>query len=240
MFGWRARIGLILPADNVVAEPELYSLRLPGVSFHSLRLSATEHAAMRAEAVAVAGTMTEMGVDIVVYACAETSFDAGDGERERLSSVIRSACDVPVGTATGVMLEALTALGSERVALVSPYRQVSGVLLEQTLKVRGYEVVGALHRDFGESGTDPREWYETNRQSANTVYDMLRSVESAEADAVMVFGTNLSFLSMIGRAERELGKPVLATNQCILWWCLRELGLSEPVEDLGVLVSGKL
>lgn len=236
VFGWRARIGLILPADNTVAEPELYSLGLPGVTFHSVRLSATEHAAMRAEAVTVAASLAEMAVDIVVYACAETSFDAGDDERDRVSSLIQEACDVPVVTATGAMLAALAELSVRRLAVVTPYTQKSGTLLEQTLAENGLEILGAVHRDFRETSQDPREWYETNRQSAATTYDMARRVNTPDADAVLVSATNLAFLPLLEQAERDLGKAVVSSNQSILWWCLRELGIKEPVQGYGALL----
>lgn len=235
-FGWRARIGLILPADNTVAEPELYSLGLPGVSFHTVRLSTTDHGEMRAQAVSIAGTLAEMGVDVAVYGCAETSFDAGGEERENLSSLIRAAGKVPVVTATGAMLAALSEREVRRLALVTPYTRRSGSLLEQTLAEDGFDVVAAIHRDFRETGEDPREWYETNRRPPTTAYGMVRSVDTPEAEAVLVSATNLPFLPLLEQAERDLGKPVVSSNQSVLWWCLRELGIKEPVMGYGELL----
>lgn len=236
MFGWRARIGLILPADNTVAEPELYSLGLPGVSFHTVRLSATEHEAMRSQAVAVGDSLTEMAVDVVAYGCAETSFDAGQQNRERLSTLIGEACSVPVVTATGAMLMALSELEVWRVALVTPYQPKSGVLLERTLRNDGLDVVSSLHRDFREGSRDPREWYETNRQPATTVYQMARMADVDDADALLLSATNFSTLSVLDQLERDQGKPVVSTNQSILWWCLRELGIKDPVSGFGTLL----
>jgi maleate isomerase len=236
MFGWRARIGLILPADNTVAEPEFYSLPLPGLSFHTVRLSATEHDAMRSQAVTVAASLTEMAVDVVAYGCAETSFDAGQQGREHLSSLIREACSVPVVTATAAMLMALSELDIKRLALVTPYRTLSGALLEQTLRDDGFDVVSSLHRDFREGSPDPREWYETNRQPGTTVYQMARMADVVDADALVLSATNFSTLSVLDQLERDQGKPAVSTNQSILWWCLRKLGIKDPVSGFGTLL----
>jgi maleate isomerase len=236
MFGWRLRIGLILPADNTVAEPELYSLRLSGVSFHTVRLSATEHEAMRREAVVVAHALDEMAVDVVAYACAETSFDAGKQGRDRLSALIREACDIPIVTATDAMLAALCEIDAKRLALVTPYTQRSGALLEATFSDHGLEVVSSLHRDFREGSEDPRVWYETNRQPATTAYRMARKADVSDADAVLLSSTNLTTLPLLEQLEQDLGKPVVSTNQSILWWCLRELQVKGSVDGCGSLL----
>lgn len=38
MYGWRAKVGVLVPDGNSTMEPELYRLALPGVSFHFARL----------------------------------------------------------------------------------------------------------------------------------------------------------------------------------------------------------
>ena len=37
--------------------------------------------------------------------------------------------------------------------------------------------------------------------------------------------------------EHDLGKPVLSTNQALLWGCLRACGVGEPVESFGSLLA---
>jgi maleate cis-trans isomerase len=238
-FGWRARIGLILPADNVVAEPELYSLGLPGISFHASRLTVTEHAQMRRQALDSATAFAEMGVDVVVYACAETSFNAGEDARGRLPQIIQEACGLPVVTATTAILEAVTALDLKRVAVVTPYTDRSGRLFESALAGQGVEVLAARHRDFRVGSRDPREWYETNRQPPTTAYHMLRDADSDGVDGVVASATNLAMLQLLEEAEQDLGKPVVGCNQSILWWCLRELGIKQPIPGYGALLRAE-
>lgn len=235
-FGSRARIGLILPADNVVMEPELNALALDGVSFHGLRMTSTVHEEMRQQAVDMAATLDEMGVDIAVYACAETSFNGGGDSRETLSAVIASRCSVPVVTATNAMLEALEAVGTRRVSVITPYGARSGRLFEETIAAHGIVVAGAVHRDFSLESDDSREWFATNRQGLATVRDMVLDRRGDDADGVVVAATNIAALGVIDELEQHLGLPVITSNQSILWWCLTRLGVDTTDIPLGRLM----
>jgi maleate isomerase len=235
--GWRGRIGLILPADNVLIEPELYALELSGVSFHTLRMTTTDHEAMRRQGVELAKSITELGLDAVVYGCAETSFNGGSGVRETLSELIAKECGLPVVTATNAMLAALEAMTVRRIAVLTPYKEESGQAFESTMREAGLVVVSAVHRDFSRESTDAREWFMTNRQPASTAYSMARALESADADAIVIASTNLATLAMIAQLERDANKPVVSTNQSILWWCLQTLGIAADGLDLGSLMD---
>jgi maleate isomerase len=236
-YGWRARIGLILPADNVLIEPELNALDLPGVSFHGLRLTATEPELMRSQAVELARTVTELGLDAVVYACAETSFNGGSGVRMSLAALIENECGKPVVTATIAMLAALEHLQIRRLALVTPYSAESGAILESTLAENGVAVTASVHRDFSRESDDPRVWYLTNRQPDEVAYEMARNLDRSRAEAVLIASTNLATLQIVDQLERDIGVPVISSNSSIVWWCMQRLGLSPGGLRLGRLLA---
>ncbi len=235
-FGWRARIALILPADNVVMEPELADLDIPGVSFHGLRLTAIDVVGMRAQAVELSSALSEMGVDMVVYACAETSFNGGDSARRTLSELVADRSGLPVVTATDAMLEGARALGIRRPAVVTPYSERSGALFESTLGTAGLEVQSARHHDFSADGDDPREWFYTNRQPITTVLELAAEVDVPSADSLVLAATNIPVIGAIRTLEERTGKPVVTSNQSILWWCLNRLGIDAPDLPLGRLL----
>ncbi|PJJ63602.1 maleate cis-trans isomerase family protein [Compostimonas suwonensis] len=239
-YGWHARIGLILPSDNVLMEPELNELGLPGVSFHVLRLTATDPEEMRRQAIELAGSITEMGLDVVVYACAETSFNGGRTSRASLSALIAEECGLPVITATEALLRACESMELVQVAVVSPYSVRSGTDLEDVLAENGLTVVAATHRDFSLETDDPRVWFLTNRQAPAEVHAMARQLAHGDADAVLIVSTNLATLRILSPLEEELGKPVLSSNQAIVWWCLRRLGLSIDLSALGRLADADI
>lgn len=237
LYGWRGRVGLILPADNVLMEPELNALRIPGVSFHGLRLTETEPEAMRRQSLELARAVHELGLDVVVYACAETSFNGGDGVRTSLADEIQRVAGVPVITATNALLAALHATGARSIALATPYSVASAEILETTIVEHGFRVTASVHRDFSLETEDPRVWYLTNRQPATRSYELAKAVENAEADTLVIVSTNWATLQIVEYLEADTGKQVLTTNQCILWWCLRQLRVQQPGLRIGALLE---
>jgi len=237
MFGWRARIALVLPADNTVIEPELYALGIDGVSYHGLRLTSDDPETMRRQAGELATAIDEMAADVVVYACAETSFNGGSGTSELLSEHMMARCSVPVITATAAMVDAVQHLGLHGVTVISPYSAQSGALLEASLAERGISTRASCHHDFSETSRDPRTWYDTNRQESWISYEMARRTDVPDSDGVLVSSTNLRTLATVQALEDDLGKPVVTSNQAILWRCFVELGAAVAVPGHGRLLQ---
>ena len=80
MYGWRARIGLLVPSVNTTIEPEFWQLAPAGVSVHSARMDVggqgTPEAVRNMEQVAKRAA-SEVGMtrpDVVVYGCTSGSF----------------------------------------------------------------------------------------------------------------------------------------------------------------------
>jgi maleate isomerase len=235
MYGWRARCGLILPVDNTVMEPELYGLAIPGVSFHAARLNTTERSRMPEQGMDLAPLFDEMGVDAVVYACAETSFLGGIDANRVIIDRISAATSLPAVTATWAMVLALRHVSASRIALVTPYTEPRGRVMEEFLGRSGIEVAVSRHRDFHAGSADAREWYETNSQPPSTAYRMVRELGPAGVDAVLISATNFRTFEIVEPLERDLGVPVISCNQAILWWLGSELKLDgvPPFGSLG-------
>ena len=234
MYGWRARCGLIIPVDNTVMEPELYGLAIPGVSFHSARLTTTERTRMPEQGMELAPLFVEMGVDAVVYACAETSFLGGVDANTVIIDRISSSTGLPAVTATWAMVLALRGLSAARIALATPYTAERGKVMEEFLRRSGVEVVASQHRDFHAGSDDPREWYETNTQPASTAYRMVRELAPTNVDAVLISATNFRTFEIVEPLEKDLGIPVISCNQAILWWLGKELKL-DGIPPFGTL-----
>ena len=72
-----------------------------------------------------------------------------------------------------------------------------------------------------------------------TAYDVGRRLDQPDADAVMLACGNWSTFRVIDRLERDLGKPVLTTNQVSLWHALKIIE-SAPLGGLGILLRDHL
>ena len=238
MYGWRARLGVILPMDNAVLEPEWSSLALPGVAVYGARLGTAERSRMPGSGVELSEVFNELGVDVVGYACAETSLLGGVDTNVMVRDGIQAATGCPAVTAIGAMTEALDALGVASVAIAAPYRPSSATALEEYLSASGLRVTNVVARDFSDTSDDHREWYATNLQPPSTAYRMAREADHPDAEAVVVAATNLRTFEVIDALEQDLGKPVISTNTALLWALLRRCGVTLPEPSLGRLWAG--
>ena len=229
MYGWRARIGLLLPVDNAVMEPELYSLRLPGISYHGVRLTTSERPKMPEDGIRLAPIFENLGVDIVVYACAATSFLQGVDANETIVRRLEEVCKVPAITATGAMVSALEALKVRKVAFGTPYAPFRGDALVEFLAHKGYESVKVIHQEM--------DLFTANLKPPEFAYQLGLQAVHPDCDAIMISGTNLRTLEMIELLEADTGKTVITSNQAILWAISRRLGLSLRWEGCGELFS---
>lgn len=57
------------------------------------------------------------------------------------------------------------------------------------------------------------------------------------ADLCFLSCTAIRVFDIIADLERDLGVPVMTSNQAMIWQCLREGGVRDPLPALGRLVS---
>src|SRR6266508_445123 len=69
------------------------------------------------------------------------------------------------------------------------------------------------------------------------VKKLARGADAPDADAVLLSGTGLPTIGVIEVLERDLGKPVVSSNQASLWRALRLAGVRESISGFGRLLS---
>ena len=58
---------------------------------------------------------------------------------------------------------------------------------------------------------------------------------AAGADALFISCTGICALPQIERLERELGVPVITSNQATIWCAMRRIGYRQALPGLGLL-----
>jgi maleate cis-trans isomerase len=228
-YGWLATIGVILPSANTVMEPELARLSPAGVTWHGARTpvrgvpSQDSLDAMAAGTEAAAEDLASAEVDLVLYGCTSGSFMT-DGERlvERLQQI----AGVPATTTAACVLAALRALGAQKVALATPYRQFITDGEVAWLEAEGFAVTSALGLDMGET---ERERRAINRIPPEVCYRLGREADRPEAGVLFLSCTAMASLTVVQALERDCGKPVITSNLASAWGVMRMLGLREPM-----------
>lgn len=230
MIGWRARIGVLLPADNAVLEYEAYRLSVPGVSFHVARMRPLKLEQLPEEALEHIPSLKECQVRFIVYACAASSFMFGMSANEELETKMRERAQLNCITATSAMMKAVKALGLKRIALATPYWR------ELDEKLLAYFKEGGIHVSHIES-LRLNTWEEMNNQTSTATYQLGKRADHPEADGVVILSTNLPTVEVLHYLEEDLKKPLISTNQAMIWAAYRSLGIRDSVPNYGRLLS---
>lgn len=152
---------------------------------------------------------------VLVYACTSGSFVNGVQGEQRMVAAMCSTGGSRAVTASGALLAALAHLGVTRVATATPYDRHVTERLTVFLGEAGVEVVTSCH--LGLTGDIWKVPYEQTM-------DLVRHVDTPEAEAIVISCTNLATYDLIAPLEVELGKPVVTANQAMMWGALRAVG----------------
>jgi maleate cis-trans isomerase len=233
----RARIGLIIPSVNRMTEPQFNRYAPEGLGIHVARgrvagQPARTVAELSDEIAHAAGTLADASPDLIVFHCTHTSMKEGaDGER-RILDLIRRTTGIEALSTSSLVNDALQALGVKNLVVLSPY--MSNAPIIAYLGAAGFKVV----RDVAlqcKSAADfeaitPQRWVELAKQN-----------DTPEADGVFLSCTNTTQIEAVAAIEQELGKPVVNSNQAVLWGCLKrlkaKLGATSDMPELGRLMQ---
>ena len=241
MFGRRARIGVLLPPGNPTVEPELYRMAPDGVSLHFARLEAPPSdgppggaAGMeertRAYREGLAGPAAALGQvrpAVVVLAHTASSYALGFGNEQALIDRIASLGGAPALLAAHAALAALRHFEVKRLALGTPYPESISRQGKAYWEAAGFQIVG-YHRL-----ADVADIYAESEERAHLLG---RRADAPDAEAVLLSGTGLPTVGVLETLERDLGKPVISSNQACLWRALRLAGVREAIPGFGRLL----
>ncbi|MBC8275599.1 MAG: Asp/Glu racemase [Chloroflexi bacterium] len=231
--GWRARIGLLCPADE--SEDREYWKYVPeGVAVLITRIAVPpeELDVQMACEVAAGSDIEESAKRLVIpqpqciaLACTELSFIRGVGYDEEISQRIQRATGIRATTTSTASVNALRKLGVRKVAVATPYSEDINQKLAEFLEGSGFEVISM--RGLGIMYDVP----------AGEVYRFAREVDEPSAEAVFISCTGFCPAEVIEPLEQNLGKPVVAAAQATMWETLNLAGVRPRLPGLGCLYS---
>jgi maleate cis-trans isomerase len=228
VYGAKGRIGLVVPANNSVIEPELWSVLPPGYSVHATRILAkgdlTPDAIRRMErdADAALEAIAATGVDVIAYCDMVTTFIMEPGWNEAAVQRFAGAAGVPCISAWTALRDAMAKLGARRLAIGTPYPAAVHAQVPEFFARRGFEV--KTHATL-----DILAMREVPTVDAERLQRFVRALRPAGCDALVLLATDLPTFGAIAALEAEHGVPVLTSNQTLLWAALSALHATERI-----------
>lgn len=231
---WRGRIGLVATAPGNATEADFNRYRPAGVAVLTTRTPLT---ASTPEGIremnrfvddAAALLAQNAYCDVVLLSSTAGSFVDGRAAALAHAQTLSLEIGAQVITSAECMLQALQALRAKRVTLVTPSSPELNRAEHAFLNEAGLDIVS----EGGFLRSDPRDILTV---TAEEIFDLVRHCDRPESDAVLLSCSGLHAMEIIAPMERELGKPVLASNQFGLWGSLRALGIPDKYPELGSL-----
>jgi maleate cis-trans isomerase len=231
------RIGMLLPSSSSVQEMDIGRALPEDITLHVARMrlnnvDAESTLRIVQEIESESQKLADVDVDVIIFPATAPSARNGPGYDQELIKRISAASGKPATTASTALLEALRVLSVKRIVLGAPWsasvnRTVAAFLEANGIQVLAQEALGLVRN------------LEIGLLDSQTAFDVGRHVNRPKADAVMLACGNWSTFDIIDRLERDLGKPVLTTNQVSLWHALKIMG-TRPLDGLGVLLQQHL
>lgn len=227
------RVGLIIPSSNRMVEEEMVRFYPRGVVAHvnRLRMTGPHRKPLRdliPDIQAAAAALVDAQCDIVTFHCTVTSMSDGPEGEHRIIEALKAAGAPFSATTSTSVRAALDACGAKRLALVTPYDKHKTDEEIEFLEDAGYTIVSAKGYDLKNSdaycSTPSADW-------------RARVLEAArpDVDAYFLSCANIQAIGEVRTLEEALGKPVLTSNQVVIWDALRQIGADAGADAPGSL-----
>jgi maleate isomerase len=232
----RARVGLIIPSVNTYSEPQFNHFAPEGLGIHVARARVAGQwkrplPEMQGEIADAAKLLSDCHPDVIVFHCTDTSMTQGPQGEGRILDIVKDATGIDAMATSRLVLDALQALGMRKVVLLTPYKTNKNVI--DYLTAAGVTVLRDIAMklepsDFG--SVTPAQWGQ-----------MAKELDGPDADGVFLSCTNTTQIEAIADIERMLGKPVVNSNQAVLWGAVKRLRSRlaplPPMPQLGRLMQ---
>lgn len=231
----RSRIGLIVPSSNCLAEEQFHKYAPAGVDVQVTRLRMTGkwHKPLneiKDTIVEAAAALSDTNPGVIVFNCTANSMEGGLAGEARVREVIQEASGCLAITTGQAITEALKLFQLKKLVLISPYVAATNQHEIRFLSEAGFDVIHDL--GLGLRGgaqyinVTPQRWKEIALENIRP-----------EADGYLLSCANTTMIEAIEELEQGLKKPVVTSNQAVLWASLRKLGVNARPNGLGQLFN---
>ncbi|MEM7294198.1 MAG: Asp/Glu racemase [Pseudomonadota bacterium] len=235
----RARLGVLVPFTNSNLEADLGLLCPPGVTFHAMRLGGYDidevpdgdqmGAMAKVDLEEALRLLAGVRPDVMLYGCTSATLTHGPEFDRQLAAQCQAQWSIPMITAASALVRSLHLLAITKVGFASPYVKSLNDDAIDFLRTEGIETVSRhdLQEDLGNYGQ--------SEVTPEQVVEFACRADSPDAQAVVLSCTDMRAVEAVDRIEAELKKPVVTSNQAMMYWALQHTGVSSSEVQCGRL-----
>lgn len=238
----RARIGVLVPFTNCNLEPDMALMTPAGISLHVARMGGYDedeipgaeqmHGLGAADLDAPLRLLMGVKPDVILYGCTSATLTHGPAFDRALADRIKTASGAATVTAAGALVNALRHIGAAKIGFASPYVPEINDMAVGFLADMGIET---LQRS---EVTDTLDNSGQGALTPDDVYSLALKADHPQADALVLSCTEMRSVEALARIEGAVGKPVISSNQAMLFAALQHLRINDPVPGFGRLLEG--
>lgn len=228
---WRAQLGFIVIATDLVMEDNINRLSPDGVGSSITRLKMPRECTIETLAVQINDMAEAASIiqpdahpDVVCYAC--TSGSIVIGEERVMSEIKRGAPWAKPSTLVTGVINALHRLDAKKIVVATPYLDEINTVEAEFLRMKGFDVLDI-------QGLNIDDCEAMGRISPSFIRDFALSIDHKDADAIFVSCGGIRTIDVVQEIENAAGKPVICSNQAMMWDCLRRAGIDDSIDGYG-------
>jgi len=171
--------------------------------------------------------LPDQKLDTVAYGC--TSGTVAIGEERIVSQIHKSKPGVYVTTPITAALRAFKKLDINKIAILTPYPKLVNETVYDYLQKRKIEVDSFsgfnLEYDSDIAKVDPQH-----------LIKIIKDIDYSNVDAIFVSCTALRIVEVLQEIEHLIKKPIVSSNQAIIWDSIRSTKIKSSIEGYGKLL----
>lgn len=213
-----AHVGVIVPAVNRTCEEQFHRYAPASLGIHMMRARIAGKWArpideLEGEITHVTQVLAECQPDLMVYNCTASSMREGPEGEKRILGIMEKAVGIPAVSTSAAVGEAFKHFGIGSVVVVTPYPENNDILFY--LDRIGVKAVGNVAMNLPSpkyGAVTPHEWH-----------DIAVANDTKHADAIFLSCAATTQIDAVAAVEATLKKPVVNSNQVVLWAALSRL-----------------
>ena len=232
-YSHRGMLGFIVLATDLVMEDNIIRLTPEGVGISINRIPCKtevnntylkQQLAMLPESAAM--IQPDQPPALICYAC--TSGSILNGEQNCMDAIKAGAPNSDAMTLVTGVVDAMRTIGAKDIVVGTPYLdEVNSVELDFLID-SGFNVLDI-------QGLNVSDGAEMGRIDPQFIKEFAISIDRPDADCIFISCGGIRSIDVIDEIEEVVNKPVVTSNQAMMWSCLRRIGVTDNLKGYGRL-----